>query len=422
MPVFTNHIAEDARTQLVDRVLPWWLQYAVDPAYGGIRTMISEQGEILGDDKFVWSQARWLWVASAVCNRLGGSQALAETAERTAAFLRRFGQGEDGCWNYRVRRDGAVVEGATSIFSDCFAVYSLSEYFRLSGEPWALSLAMDTFRSICARTDSPSFQAIAPYTMRPGTRAHAVPMILLETAQELSISFGGSNEVDAVADACFDAVLQRFVQPGSGLVLEYLNRDYTLLDTPEGALVVPGHAIECMWFLAHLSLRRRGGKALDRLGALTLRHLEFGWDTVHGGLFLNGSAQGNFEAYPHGQMKLWWPHTEALYTTALLYHVTGDQRYRDWYERVNVWSRDHFEMPSGEWRQRLLRDGTPSEKTVALPVKDPFHLPRTLLNLATLPQSFVASPPEAALVGSSTLGGVSSMLEADGSRGGSAAN
>jgi len=384
MSLSISAIAHDARTRLLQQILPWWTENAVDTRYGGIRTMVTEDGQIVGDDKFVWSQARWLWVASATCNRLAASPSLEQTAEQTATFLRLFGQQQPGCWNYRLSRTGDVVEGPLSIFSDCFAIYGLSEYFRLSKQQWALDLALLTFHGVCARVEAGGFQEIAPYQMEPGLRAHAVSMILVETAQELSITVGGSEEIDAVADDCFTQILEHFLQPQSGLVVEYLNRDYTKLPGPEGALVVPGHAIECMWFLAHLSIRRKHRASLDLIGETVLRHLEFGWDPEFGGLFLNGSVQGDFHAYPHGDMKIWWPHTEALYALALLFHVTQDARFSQWYAKVHAWSRQHFQMPSGEWRQRLLRDGSPSEKTIALPVKDPFHLPRTLINLATL--------------------------------------
>jgi N-acylglucosamine 2-epimerase len=37
-------------------------------------------------------------------------------------------------------------------------------------------------------------------------------------------------------------------------------------------------------------------------------------------------------------------------------------------------------MPeTGEWRQRLDRRGDPISTVVALPVKDPFHLPRAAI-------------------------------------------
>ena len=42
-------------------------------------------------------------------------------------------------------------------------------------------------------------------------------------------------------------------------------------------------------------------------------------------------------------------------------------------------------MPgAGEWRQRLDRAGQPVTELIALPVKDPFHLPRAALLAALL--------------------------------------
>ena len=243
-----SNIASHSSRTLTNQVLPWWIENAVDHELGGIRTMITDEAVIHGDDKFVWSQARWLWVASATCNRLAATPALLETAERTASFLRRFGQHESGCWNFRLSREGRVLEGPSSIFSDCFAIYGLSEYYRLSKQPWAIELALETFRSVVSRSEESSFRAIAPYWMEPGWRAHAVYMILAETAQELSVTMSGFREADEVADACFARILENFLQPESGLIVEYLDREFRTLPVLEGALAVPGHAIECMWF------------------------------------------------------------------------------------------------------------------------------------------------------------------------------
>jgi N-acylglucosamine 2-epimerase len=51
-----------------------------------------------------------------------------------------------------------------------------------------------------------------------------------------------------------------------------------------------------------------------------------------------------------------------------------------WHERIRQYCYAHFHVePYGEWRQKLDRRGRPLEETVALPVKDPFHLPRALI-------------------------------------------
>jgi N-acylglucosamine 2-epimerase len=55
-------------------------------------------------------------------------------------------------------------------------------------------------------------------------------------------------------------------------------------------------------------------------------------------------------------------------------------RYRSTLQEY-TWS--HYPVTSGEWTQWLDRYGRPTG-TAALPVKDPFHLPRALITLIEL--------------------------------------
>jgi N-acylglucosamine 2-epimerase len=382
MPIDLSILAADSRSELLERVLPWWFRHGVDSEYGGVLSMLSESGAQLGTDKFVWSQARWLWVLSAVYNRIAPEPYFSQAAEHTAQFLLRHGRNHDGKWFYRLTREGGPIEGPISVFSDCFAVYGLSEYYRLSGDRKALEVAVTTFEKICARVEEADFTEIAPYSMRPGLRAHGVHMMLVETANELSITLGGSPEVDAIAAGAMERLLENFLQPDSGLIVEFLDRDYRTLPPSEGTLVVPGHAIEAMWFVAHFALRIGRHDLLPLIREITLRHVEYGWDSVYGGLLLNRDLKGGTPHFPHGDKKLWWPYTEALYALPLLWSLQPDEQLATWFQRIHDWTYAHFPNPGGEWQQRLNREGGPVTDVVALPVKDPFHLPRTLILLS----------------------------------------
>jgi N-acylglucosamine 2-epimerase len=111
------------------------------------------------------------------------------------------------------------------------------------------------------------------------------------------------------------------------------------------------------------------------------RHLELGWDPAHGGIFLAFDRHGAREVgWDFAELKLWWPHTEALYGALLAWRESGDGAWLDWYERIWDICLDHFvDWNHGEWRQKLNRDLSSWQGVVALPVKDPFHLPRSLI-------------------------------------------
>jgi N-acylglucosamine 2-epimerase len=83
--------------------------------------------------------------------------------------------------------------------------------------------------------------------------------------------------------------------------------------------------------------------------------------------------------------KLWWPHAEALYTTALLARRDAHPELAGWYERIHDYTFATFpDGPGREWTQIRTRAGAPLDEVVALPVKDPFHIARALLLLVEL--------------------------------------
>jgi N-acylglucosamine 2-epimerase len=136
-----------------------------------------------------------------------------------------------------------------------------------------------------------------------------------------------------------------------------------------------------MWFQAHLA-RLLGLAAEPAYHELTLRHLRLGWDREQGGgLLLAIDAGGSADVgWKFAETKLWWPHTEALYAALLGWDQTGRGEFLDWYEQTWRVCLDHFvDWDHGEWRQKLDRSFAPIHDVVALPVKDPFHLPRSLI-------------------------------------------
>lgn len=384
------HLDRQYRELLLDRFVPFWFRYGIDWEYGGVLSCLHEDGTVASGDKYIWSQARSVWTFSALYNRVAQRPEFLRAAENSVRFLLAHGRDPQGRWVYSTDRRGKVIEGPTSIYADCFAVYGLSEYYRATQSEEALAAALATFERVRHRIDEPDFQETAPYPLPLGWRNHGVPMILTEVTNELAQTVGDPH-LEALADDYADRVMEHFLRPQHKAVLEFLTRDYCELPEPAGTFVMPGHAIESMWFVMHLA-RRRGNTAMIRRAAEAMRwHLELGWDEKFGGLLLGCDLHGHEPYLPHSDKKLWWPHTEALYGTLLAHTLTGDSWCLDWYSKVSAWAWSHFPVPeSGEWRQRLTREGKPSEEIVALPVKDPFHLPRmAILILQLLGQEHV---------------------------------
>jgi N-acylglucosamine 2-epimerase len=213
-------------------------------------------------------------------------------------------------------------------------------------------------------------------------------MILSEVAGELARTLKDAAIARAAGEYS-QRVMRHFVRPDKKCLVEFLDRDYREVPSPEGTFVMPGHAIESMWFTMHRAMERGDDTTIGQAAEVIRWHLEKGWDPQYGGLFLGIDVEGHAPFFPHAETKIWWPHTEALYALLLAHRLTGERWCDEWYQRVHEWAFRHFAMPeTGEWRQRLDRAGRPISTVVALPVKDPFHLPRAaILAIELLSQS-----------------------------------
>jgi len=368
-------------SELMDSVIPFWMSHAMDDA-GGINTCIRDDGSIVSRDKWLWSQWRAVWVWSKLFNVFGPNRGWLEAAERIYRFASRFGWDDGaGGWRLRLAYDGTVLDGCESIYVDGFAIYALTEFARASGSNEAVSLARRTADSVLKRLRAPHDRIPAfPYPTPPGARIHGLPMIFSLVMWELGRLCVEKSYADAALEMS-DDIFSHFYRADRDVILERISADNSEYAAPIGTAIVPGHGVEDMWFQIHIA-RDTGDMERTREAChLIDRHLTLGWDAEYGGILLAVDADGRGEVgWKFADTKLWWPHTEALYSTLLAYEHSRDKRFLDWYSKVHDYSFSHFPVSGyGEWTQKLDRRGRPITDVVALPVKDPFHLPRALI-------------------------------------------
>ena len=120
---------------------------------------------------------------------------------------------------------------------------------------------------------------------------------------------------------------------------------------------------------------------MDEICEIVKATMDLGWDQEFGGLYHFIAVDGLDTKYPLGdaadepQMplilgdwgsKLWWVHSEALYTTLLMYCRTGKEEFLTMFEKVFDYTYKTFPNPDRsirEWIQIRTREGKPQEKT-----------------------------------------------------------
>ncbi len=380
--------ARQYQDALLNDVLPFWQRYSIDREAGGFFTCLDQMGNVYDTDKFIWLQARQVWMFAMLYNRSGGTpqngMALAqqsdwlETAQHGADFLQQYGRADDGSWYFSLTRAGKPLVQPYNIFSDCFATMAFGQLSIATGRDEHAQLAKTTFEQILVRQhNSKGRWNKAVADTRP-LKNFALPMILCNLSLEIEHLLDRSL-VDETIETCIHEVMDVFYDPDLGLIRENVTPDGRVSDSFEGRLLNPGHAIEAMWFIMDLATRRNDRALLDKAVKITLDTLNYAWDDEHGGLFYFMDAQGHPPQQLEWDQKLWWVHIETLISLLKGFQKTGNPACWEWFERVHAYTWRHFPDPTnGEWFGYLNRRGE-----VLLPLKGGkwkgcFHVPRGL--------------------------------------------
>lgn len=373
-----GRLGEHYRRALLEDVIPFWERHSIDDECGGYFSCLDRRGEVFDTDKFVWLQARQVWMFSELYNRTEKNTRWLEIAKGGADFLAAHGMDEEGNWYFSLDRKGNPLVGPYSIFSDCFAAMAFSRYALASGDERAKDLALETYRNILRRKDNPKGRYSKAVAGARPMVSLAMPMILANVSMEMEWLLDAAR-LNETLDDCIGEVMGRFLDKERGVLFENVAPDGGRVDCFEGRLINPGHGIEAAWFLMDIGRRRGDRQLMEKCVDVVLSTLEFGWDKEFGGIFYFLDSKGHPPQQLEWDQKLWWVHLEALVALVTGYALTGRDECWRWYEKVHDYAWGHF--PDGEyaeWFGYLNRRGEVLLDLKGGKWKGCFHVPRAL--------------------------------------------
>lgn len=400
--------------ELLNNILPFWLKRCEDKENGGYFNCFTNDGtQLISKDKYTWSQGRFVWLFA----KLSGVSRLF-TKEKREEFLQLAKSGRDFLVNHcfmsgeplrcvflmdekgNHKHVNGYDEFDMSIYADGFVLAGLTQYAAVSGDKETYELAKKLYQSIMLRYDTFSFRTL-PYPISPAYIMHGFYMNrllhcyhMLEAADCFDKTY--AKELEITLKDCIDYLFKTFIDE-KNVLREVVYKDGGRVPGIFGNHCNPGHILEDLWFILHAADRLHDDSYTKRLAEIAKKTLENGWDKEYGGLLhycsVNGGEPIAGDNEPIDEIiyqqvmsgwgdKLWWVHSEALYTTLLLGERTDDDSLKNWYQKVFDYTFRVFpnsDKNVGEWIQIQTREGMPQTKVVALPVKDPFHIARNLL-------------------------------------------
>lgn len=374
-------LAAQYKSELLDQVMPFWMQHSIDHEFGGYFTCLERDGEVYDTDKFIWLQGREVWMLATLYNKIEKRQEWLDAAIQGAEFLKQYGHDGQLNWYFSLTREGKPLIAPYNIFSYTFAVIAFGQLYKATGNEEYADIAKRTFDLVLQKRSSPKGQWTKAVSGTRPMKDFALPMILCNVALEIE-DLLEPDFLQQTIDACIHEVMDVFYRPELGLIVENIGVDGELVDCHEGRVLNPGHAIEAMWFIMDLGKRMGRQDLIEKAVRIALREVKYGWDTKYGGIFYFMDRLGRPLQQLEWDQKLWWVHIETLITMIKGYELTGNNECLEWFMRVHDYAWKHFrDEEHPEWFGYLNRQGEVLLTLKGGKWKGCFHVPRGLMQV-----------------------------------------
>ena len=101
-----SNLSLQYKNELLNNVIPFWINQSQDKEYGGYFTCLDRQGNVFDTDKFIWLQGRQVWMFSMLYNNVEQRSEWLECAIQGGEFLKKNGHDGNLNWYFSLTREG----------------------------------------------------------------------------------------------------------------------------------------------------------------------------------------------------------------------------------------------------------------------------------------------------------------------------
>ena len=387
---YLSYWGECYREDLVQNIMPFWMEHGVDREHGGVYTCVDRDGTLMDTTKSVWFQGRFAYICAYAYNNIEKRAEWLDAAKSTIDFIEAHCFDTDRHMFFEVTADGTPLRKRRYVFSESFATIAMAEYSKATGDKTYADKAMQIFRDMRRMLTTPGL--LEPkYLPTMEAQGHSITMILINVANVLR-QVCDDAELEEQTELSIKALAQYFIHPEFKALLETVGPKGEFIDTINGRLINPGHCIETSWFLLDVA-ERKGDKELQKLALQIFDwSWDWGWDKEFGGIINFRDCKG-FPQQDYSQdMKFWWPQCETIIACLYAYKLTGDEKYLERHRMISDWTYAHFpDHAFGEWYGYLHRDGSVAQPAKGNIFKGPFHVPRMMIRSHLLCNEILAA-------------------------------
>jgi len=364
-----------ARSWLLDVAAPRWAECGRTPS-----GLFAERMTLAGDpdDSYfrTFVQARHIFSFVAI-GRMGWDGPWRELVTETMDLMVASAKRDDGFFVHRLDRDAHHLDARADLYDQAFVLLALATAGGALGRDDWFDEAEQLLDRIEMQWRHAEGGFIEGEIVDPSVRRQNPHMHLFEAFLALSEASGRPRFQQAAANIA-DLARNRFIDPGSGALLEYFTPSLSPAPGIEGRIAEPGHCFEWAWLFERLAAQGYPGaeQASDDL---------VGFARAHGLCTRRGVAMNEVltDGAVHDANARLWPQTERLKAAVARLHRLGDPAEAQEAAAAAAGLRQYFDVAvPGLWRDKLRADGSWLEELA--PGSSLYHISCAYLELASL--------------------------------------
>ncbi len=377
MEPFTSQAFE----QELRNILKYWEKYSPDVQRGGFYGRVTAENMPMTEAaKSVVLNARILWTFSLAHRLLKESKYLTLADRAFQQIIRYFYDQEHGGVYWSVNADNTPADTRKQIYGQAFAIYGLSEYYRITNYTPALEKAKEIFSLVEKHALDPvnggyreafnkDWSATDDYILsrKPWIKSMNTHLHLLEAYTNLYTVWPDALLGKQTA-AMLEVIQDKIIDKNTSQMKLFFDENWK----PKDNVISYGHDIEASWLFYETAEILKNPPLIDKTKRISLQMAQ----AATAGLAHDGAL--NYEFNPEtgetNTERSWWVLAEQLVGFYNAYQLSGDTSYNERSKRSWEYIQNHFiDKEKGEWYGSVKADGIPVKGDKISFWKCPYH-------------------------------------------------
>jgi mannobiose 2-epimerase len=356
MSISPHDFRQEVKQELF-RILDYWMKHAPDNEKGGFYGLVNDKNiPDTNADKAIVINSRILWTFSAA-HQLFPNPEYPDIAKRAFDYISKYFIDEKyGGVYWSVASDGTPKQTKKQLYGHAFAIYGITEYFKITNDKGVLKTAVDIFKQVVNHAyDADKGGYIEAFerdwsntddyilSKTPDSKSMNTHLHLLEAFTNLYRVWKDESSKLHLKHS-IEIMLSHIIDPKINSMTLFFTKDWER----KTAIISYGHDIEASWLLYEAAEVLGDKSLLKKCKTMSMEMAK----VAKNGLAKDGSLNYELDTVTNhlNDNKQWWPQTEAMVGFFNAYQLTGKVNYLEKSEKAWEFIKKHLiDNEYGEW-------------------------------------------------------------------------